>query len=90
MRIQDELITRKKYLEETLNGAQCYLKTAPGGSLRANQKNGVSQYYIRTRPDDRKGTYVRKKEISKAQDPFLKRFLYEFLLALRYGGFFFV
>ena len=67
MRIQEELITRKKYLEETLSGAQCFLKTAPGGSLRANQKNGVSQYYIRTRPDDRKGTYVRKDEIPRAQ-----------------------
>lgn len=61
-----DLQERAEELTELIAGLDELLKDPPAGSLRVSSKAGKPQYYIRSKPSDRLGKYVRKADIPRA------------------------
>ena len=55
-----ELTKRDYELAEIITAIDEEIVNAPKESLRASTQRGKSQYYIRTKPFERSGKYVRK------------------------------
>ena len=66
MRLKEELINRDSELTELIKKLDGSLAAAPSGTLRVANNSNQPKYYIRTKPSDRSGKYVRKDEIYKA------------------------
>lgn len=66
MRLKEELINRDSELTELIKKLDGSLAAAPSGTLRVANNSNQPKYYIRTKPSDRSGKYVRKDELYKA------------------------
>ena len=66
MRLNEELIKRDSELTELIRELNESLATAPAGSLRVAANYKQPKYYIRSKPSDRSGKYVRQAELPKA------------------------
>lgn len=61
-----ELTKRDYELVEIITAIDEEIVNAPKESLRASTQRGKSQYYIRTKPSERSGKYVRKGDLPRA------------------------
>ena len=61
-----ELTKRDYELAEIITAIDEEIVNAPKESLRASTQRGKSQYYIRTKPFERSGKYVRKADLPRA------------------------
>ena len=61
-----ELTKRDYELAEIITAIDEEIVNAPKESLRASTQRGKSQYYIRTKPSERSGKYVRKADLPRA------------------------
>ena len=66
MRLKEELIKRDIKLTELIKKLDGSLADAPSGTLRVANNSDQPKYYVRTKPSDRAGKYVRKDELYKA------------------------
>ena len=62
-----ELIKRKKYLQQLLNEVENKLSSFPEGTLRVSKINGMPRYYQVTRKGDTQGKYIKKKNVDLAR-----------------------
>ena len=61
-----ELTKRDYELAEIITAIDEEIVNAPKESLRASTQRGKTQYYIRTKPSERSGKYVRKADLPRA------------------------
>ena len=61
-----ELTKRDRELNELIATLDIELSDAPKECLRISSKRGKPQYYIRSKPSDRSGKYVRREDLPKA------------------------
>ena len=66
MRLTEELNQRNQKLTQLLQKLDESLAASPEGSLRAFVDAGHSRYYIRNKPSDRLGKYVKKDDLPRA------------------------
>ena len=60
--LREALLEKKEELDKIIEHATNFLEKAPKGSLRITHNKGTVQYYLRSKPSDRVGTYIKKKE----------------------------
>jgi hypothetical protein len=66
MRLNEELIKRDSELTELIQKVDESLTTVPAGSLRVAANYKQPKYYIRSKPSERSGKYVRQADLRKA------------------------
>ncbi len=65
--IRNQMEQRKEYLFLIAGQIEKALRKAPQGTLRISCSNGRVQYYYREQSSDRRGKYIPRKKIGKAQ-----------------------
>lgn len=81
--LREMLIQKKNEISDIIGNAESFLKKAPIGDLLISNNKNTDQYYLRSSPKDKHGTYIRKKEKELIHQLAQKDYLQKLLVAAK-------